>query len=273
MRRLPHFAATAVAGLLLASADARAVSSEWVETEGGRIRITALPPSPEGVIRAILDVDLLPGWKTYWRDPGDAGIPPSIKFEGSSNVAQSQLDFPPPERIDDGYSVWAGYTFPVAFPLTLTQDKAGESSVLEAQVFLGICKTICIPVQNDFSLVIEPGTEANSFEQRIVDSAFAQLPEQSNRDISITETTFSTQDKALLVSISHPKSMTDLDVFLTAPAGWYFDIPKRIGGGDTLSTFQIAVIDAPADTSLSGTPLQILVTSANRSMETFSKVP
>lgn len=273
MRRVPQLAVAAIAGILLASADASAVSSEWVETEGGRIRITALPPSSDGVIRAILDVDLLPGWKTYWRDPGDAGIPPSIKFDGSSNVAQSQLDFPPPERIDDGYSVWAGYTFPVAFPLTLTQDKVGGASVLEAQVFLGICKTICIPVQNDFSLVIDPANKANSFEQRIVDRAFAQVPEQPSQDISITETTFSTQDKALSVSISHPKSMTDVDLFLTAPSGWYFDIPKRVGGGDTLSKFEIAVIDAPADTSLSGTPLQILVTSANRSMETISKVP
>lgn len=271
--RLPHLALMAAAGCLMVTADGHAASSAWVETEGGRIRITALPPSSDGVIRAILDVDLLPGWKTYWRDPGDAGIPPSVKFEGSTNIEQLRLDFPPPERVDDGYSVWAGYTYPVAFPLTLTQAKAGAASVLEAQVFLGICKTICIPVQDSFSLTVDPDAKANSFEQRIVDKAYSQIPEPAGHDISIRETTFSMQDKALSVSIAHPESMTDLDLFLTAPSGWYFDIPERVGGDDGVSEFNIAVIDAPADKSLSGTDLQILVTSSTRSMETISKVP
>lgn len=272
-RRLPHFAVLAAAGFLMVTGDALAASSAWVETEGGRIRITALPPSTDGIIRAVLDVDLLPGWKTYWRDPGDTGIPPSIKIEGSTNIGQLRLDFPPPERIDDGYSVWAGYTYPVAFPLTLTQDRTGTASVLEAQVFLGICKTICIPVQNNFSLTVEPDAKANSFEKRIVDKAFAQIPEQSGQDISIKETTFSMRDQALSVSIAHPNSMTDLDLFVTAPSGWYFDIPERVGGNDGVSDFKISVIDAPAEKSLSGTALQILVTSSTRSMETISEVP
>lgn len=272
-RRLSHLAVMAASGFLMVTDDARAASSAWVETEGGRIRVTALPPSSEGVIRAILDVDLLPGWKTYWRDPGDAGIPPSVKVEGSTNIGQLQLDFPPPERVDDGYSVWAGYTNPVAFPLTLTQDNVGKASVLEAQVFLGICKTICIPVQDNFSLTIDPDAKANSFEQRVVDKAYSQIPEPSGHDISIKETTFSTQDQALSVSIAHPNSMTDLDLFLTAPSGWYFDIPERVGGDNGVSKFNISVLDAPAHKSLSGTALQILVTSSTRSMETISKVP
>lgn len=270
---MSHLVLAAVAGFLVAGADAHAVSSEWVETEGGRIRITALPPTSDGVIRAILDVDLLPGWKTYWRDPGDAGVPPSIQFEGSTNVGQSQLDFPPPERIDDGYSVWAGYTYPVAFPVTLTQNEAGATSVLEAQVFLGICKSICIPLQNNFSLAVEPADKANSFERRIVDKAYAQIPEPSGNGFSVLETSFSAQDQTLSVSVAHPKSTVDLELFLTGPSGWYFDIPKRIGGNDTVSKFQIPVIDAPADTSLSGEPLQILVKSTERSMETILKVP
>lgn len=271
--RLPHLAMLAAAGCLMVTADGLAASSAWVETEGGRIRITALPPSSDGVIRAILDVDLLPGWKTYWRDPGDAGIPPSVNFEGSTNIEQLRLDFPPPERVDDGYSVWAGYTYPVAFPLTLTQDKAGAASVLEAQVFLGICKTICIPVQNSFSLTVDPNAKANSFEQRIVDKAYSQIPEQAGHDISIRELTFLMRDQALSVSIAHPDTMSDLDLFLTAPSGWYFDIPERVGGNDGVSQFNISVIDAPGEKSLSGTELQILVTSPTRSMETISKVP
>lgn len=268
-----HLVSAIVAGLIFASADAHAVSSDWVETEGGRIRITALPPSPDGVIRAILDVDLLPGWKTYWRDPGDAGIPPSIRFEGSANIGQSQLAFPAPERIDDGYSVWAGYTDPVAFPLTLTQDRAGATSVLEAQVFLGICKTICIPLQSDFSLTLGPDNKANSFEERIVDKAYSQIPEQPGNGFKVLKSSFSKQDNALSISVAHPTSKTDLELFLTGPSGWYFDIPKRVSGDDVMSEFRIPVIDAPEGKTISGEQLQILVKTAARSMETTFNVP
>ncbi len=54
-----------------------ASSSDWFETEGARIRlVTTGKPAADGKLKGMLDIELKPGWKTYWRDPGDAGVPP-----------------------------------------------------------------------------------------------------------------------------------------------------------------------------------------------------
>jgi len=266
-RRLPLVLA-ATASLFLVDGTAFAASTEWFETEGGRIRLTALAPSEDGTIRGVLDVDLLPGWKTYWRDPGDAGIPPSVDADGSRNIRSVTLDFPPPERIDDGYSVWAGYDAPVAFPMTLHQQRPGRTSTLEATIFLGICETVCIPVQTHFSLTIGPDHAPKSYETRLVDRAYADIPEPHGQDFHLLESGLSEQHDALVISVSHPVSRSEPEIFVTGPAGWYLDIPERTAGEDNWSTFHVPIINAPENGDLSGTPLQLLVKSANRAMET-----
>lgn len=273
-RRRRLIVATALfGGLILASEVAVAASSDWVDTEGGRIRLTTLAPDADGTIRAALDVDLLPGWKTYWRDPGDAGVPPSIGIEGSTNIQALKMDFPPPERVDDGYSIWAGYTYPVVFPLTLTQKRAGESSVLEANVFLGICESICIPFQTHFSVAIDSDHAPSRFETRLVEKAHAGLPEAPGEDFEILESNLSDAGDALVFSVAHPASRSEAEVFLTGPSGWYFDIPVNTGHADGVSTFRIPIVDTPEGESLSGKTIQLLVKAANRSIETQIELP
>ena len=266
--------AAAISGGLILSVEAvPAASSDWVDTEGGRIRLTTLAPDESGTIRAVLDVDLLPGWKTYWRDPGNAGVPPSVGIEGSSNVEAIKLEFPPPERVDDGYSIWAGYTYPVAFPLTLTQKYPGDASVLEADVFLGICKSICIPFQTHFSVAIDADQEPNRFEVRLVEKAHSRLPEAPGEEFKIVGSSLSDGRDALLLSIAHPASRSVAEVFLTGPVGWYFDVPRQTGNDGNISTFRIPIVDAPQGENLSGKTVRLVVKAAKRSMETRIQVP
>ena len=66
-------------GLSLLACPALASSSDWYEAEGGRVRLVTSGAADEnGVIEGALEIDLKPGWKTYWRDPGDAGVPPTL---------------------------------------------------------------------------------------------------------------------------------------------------------------------------------------------------
>ncbi|RUX21351.1 hypothetical protein EOA27_06205, partial [Mesorhizobium sp. M2A.F.Ca.ET.037.01.1.1] len=67
---------------------AEASSSIWYNSEGGKVRlVTTGKPDEAGKIRGVLDIALKPGWKTYWRDPGDAGVPPQLDISGSTNIA------------------------------------------------------------------------------------------------------------------------------------------------------------------------------------------
>src|SRR5262249_40519998 len=110
-------------------APALASSSDWYDAEGGRIRlVTVGMPNDKGVLQGALQIDLKPGWKTYWIDPGDAGVPPSIDVSPSQNIASADMSFPAPHRFDDGFAVWAGYNEPVTFPVTFTLSDPKQSA-------------------------------------------------------------------------------------------------------------------------------------------------
>ena len=118
--------------LMLGAANAaHAASSDWFEMEGASIRlVTAGRPDAEGRLRGMLDIKLKPGWKTYWRDPGDSGVPPTIDVSANPNITSAAFDFPAPQRHDDGGFLWAGYDYPIGLPVTFTlKDAAGPATI------------------------------------------------------------------------------------------------------------------------------------------------
>ncbi len=128
----------------------------------------------DGTHVAGLQVRLAPGWKTYWRSPGDAGIPPQIDWTGSGNLAAAAIRWPVPVTFDINGMTSVGYTRDVILPLVLTPQQAGGAMRLEAQVTLGVCETICVPVDVHVSADLTPaGTEPDA---RLV-AALAQVPQ------------------------------------------------------------------------------------------------
>ena len=260
--------AAALCCMFLPASQGIAASSNWVDTDGGRIRLSTLDPTKDGQIRAVLDVDLLPGWKTYWRDPGEAGVPPTIQVGESVNINDAEIHFPAPERIEDAYSIWAGYDYPVLFPITLKQSDPGAASVLEADVFLGICKSICIPFQTSFTVKIDPDTPANAFEERLVKRAFEALPEQAGHGFDIVEHEVGDGGKSLILSVVTPKRDYDGELFVTGPPGWRFNTPQITSHDGNVVTYQVEANGNPEGETLNGAALRLLVKASGRSMET-----
>lgn len=102
-----------------------------------------------------LHVAMMPGWKTYWRVPGAGGIPPSIEAVGA-NIGHFHFDCPLPHRITaaDGESI--GYKDEVVFPLTLMPTDVAVPVSATVSAFIGICETICIPVQAKEQVDLKP---------------------------------------------------------------------------------------------------------------------
>ena len=270
----PRMAGLAAPGLVwclaLTPMSATAASSAWVETEGGRIRVSALEPSADGTIKAALDIELLPGWKTYWRDPGESGVPPSFKVDRSDNIRSAQIHFPAPERIKDAYSTWAGYSYPVVLPITMKQTKAGEKSLVEADVFLGICESVCIPLQTSFSLTVDPEKPANAFEKRLVRKAFASLPEAPGHDFDVVDARVSEGNDGFTVSVTLPQADAGSELFVTGPQGWLFHTPRLTGLDANVATFHV---EGDGEGGLSGQTLDVIVKASGRSMETQIRLP
>lgn len=102
--------------------------------------------TPEGTQMAGLRLTLAPGWKTYWRVPGDAGIPPQFDFRASENLAAFQVHWPAPEVFDQSGYRSIGYADTVVLPLELRPEQGGEAITLQGTMEIGVCADICVPV-------------------------------------------------------------------------------------------------------------------------------
>lgn len=108
--------------------------------------------TPSGTRMVGLKITLAEGWKTYWRAPGDAGIPPQFEWTGSQNVSGASFLWPTPELFETNGAVTIGYHGTVVIPIELTGD--GDDMRLSGEVDMGVCNDICVPVSLNFDALL-----------------------------------------------------------------------------------------------------------------------
>lgn len=251
--------AAALFAAVLGPLPALASSSGWVDAEGTRLRLlTTGLPDAEGRLRGALEIDLQPGWKTYWRDPGASGVPPSIDVSQSRNIASVDIEFPAPMRFDDGYALSAGYDRPVVLPLVFALADKTQGAIIEANVFLGVCEKICVPVQAN--LAVDPLEAPDDADHAAtVENAFARLPAAADASFGVAAVHLA--GETLDVEVVLPSGVTEAELFVASDGGFAVGAPTRRQQDDRLH-FAVPVFDqprpVPANTSLPYT----LVTSA-----------
>lgn len=154
IRRPALLALSALLAVLLPGAAARATSQDEVLAASVLTGWT----TPEGTHMAALRLDLAPGWKTYWRSPGDAGIPPQFDWSGSVNVKSVRLHWPAPSVFVTNGMQTIGYHDQLILPVELVPGDPSQPMRLAAEVDLGICQEICLPASLDLAAGIDgPG--------------------------------------------------------------------------------------------------------------------
>ena len=103
-----------------------------------------------------LEITLAPGWKTYWRAPGDAGIPPAFRWSTAENVSGLLMHWPVPEVSYLNGMRSIGYSGRVVIPMEFTTPQAGVPAQLSGEVEFGICSDICVPIRLPLSAVLPP---------------------------------------------------------------------------------------------------------------------
>lgn len=121
-----------------------------------------MPPAPEDIARidllpgwrtsqgthmAALRIRLADGWKTYWRAPGDSGIPPSLDLRESQNIQSVQFHWPVPDVYVEGGVRTIGYKDELVLPITITPKQAGAPMTLSGMLQIGVCLDVCLPMQ------------------------------------------------------------------------------------------------------------------------------
>ena len=110
----------------------------------------------DGAREAGLVLDVAPGWKTYWRNPGEAGIPPRFDWSRSENVADVEIDWPRPVSFESFGMTTLGYAGRVVLPIVVHPVDAAKPVALDLGIALGVCDEICVLEETRAGLTIAP---------------------------------------------------------------------------------------------------------------------
>jgi DsbC/DsbD-like thiol-disulfide interchange protein len=164
-----------IAGLPARAQDA----SPWQKEAHASARLlagTALKSGDATVLRAGIEIRLDNGWKTYWRYPGDSGVPPSFDFAGSQNVQSAQVEFPAPGHFPDGAGGTSiGYKGDVILPVLVIPADPTRPVALHVKVDYAACGTLCVPAEAALDLMLS----GKGAEEALLEQAEQRVPKRA----------------------------------------------------------------------------------------------
>ncbi|MBP0614500.1 protein-disulfide reductase DsbD domain-containing protein [Jiella mangrovi] len=254
---------TAAAILLLAASPSMAAGSRTsvFQNDEVTLRLVRAAGPDAGTVRVALLVDLAPGWKTYWIDPGASGIPPQIDLSKTEGVASVHDHFPPPHRFGEDDTRANGYKGDVAFAFELDTRPGETIGAVKAAIFLGVCNDICIPVQAELQT-------AGADDEAAVTSAFAALPQAA--PAGAFSVSAGPDGKTLRVTVKsgdEPKDDAAPDLFVISKDGWYFDEPTQVTRKGDTQVFDVPIAEAPAGAQTSPATIDLLYTAGSAAVE------
>jgi DsbC/DsbD-like thiol-disulfide interchange protein len=254
---LHRIAACAVSAWLLAAPSARAQdASAWATDLHAAVRLIAgatRGDSGATVRRAGLEIRLDPGWKTYWRYPGDSGVPPSFDFSGSTNVKAVTVLWPAPHRFDDGaggHSI--GYKNHVLLPLRVTPQDTSKPTVLRVQASYAVCEKLCVPAEAKAEIALSDTAGAGGAHEADLTSAEARVPRHATLGagdglaIRSVHREGRGADARVVVAVRAPAG-APVDLFVEGPtADWALPLPMPEPPGTHRFAFRLDGLPAGA---------------------------
>ncbi|MDH3597619.1 MAG: protein-disulfide reductase DsbD family protein, partial [Rhodospirillales bacterium] len=157
---------------------AQAAASDWLDHDHAQLRLIAASDSVGETeeLRLGLHFKLQPGWKIYWRSPGDAGYPPAIDWRSSGNLAGAEFQWPVPHRFSLFGLETFGYGDEVVLPIAARPERPGEAVALSAQVSYLVCSDICVPHEGTLSLDLPAGPGTSALHAFLIDQARSLVP-------------------------------------------------------------------------------------------------
>lgn len=237
-----------------------AAASDVFRGDGATLRLVAEKPRGDGRFRAALLVDLEPGWKTYWLDPGEAGIPPKLDTSGSVGIDDVAAHFPAPHRFNDGFSTSTIYSEPLAVALdgrATMPDKAAELAIL---VTLGVCRDVCLPLTAKLATPLD-----DAGDDGLIDAAFAALPMASTVSQGVTGARLAPDGRSLVVSVAPGTIADDAELFVAGTGGWFFGEPSAVARTLEAASFTLPVTGRPRKSAAGPFTIDAILVDRRRS--------
>ncbi len=218
-------AACGIATLLGAPARA-ADASPWVEDINSAIRLIAgANKSDAESLRAGIEIKMQPGWHTYWRYPGDSGVPPRFDFSGADNVAAVQVLYPAPHAFTDETGTTIGYKDNVIFPLRVFARQKDKPVTLHVKIDYAVCAKLCVPVEASAELTLAAAGADNA----ALTAAEAHVPQPisaAEAGLSARRANDDKRKPLVFVDVAAPAGQP-VELFVEGPtAEWALPIPE-----------------------------------------------
>jgi suppressor for copper-sensitivity B len=260
-------------GLVL-SGNALAAAGPWAK--GGPVEarlVSALEATGDrDALPLALEVRLERGWKTYWRSPGDAGLPPRIEWDGSANLKEASFGYPVPHRTTTLGIEAIGYDGSVTFPVRAVPAEPGKPLTLKAGVDLLVCSEICVPQRVDVTLALPAGPAVAGPEANIVSRAENAVP-GDGRAAGLEVRAVRTQGAVVEVEAAAREPFGKPDVFVELDPPAVLTAPTvRLSDGGRTAVLRFQMADAPKDLDLAGRPATLTLVDGARAAELHSTV-
>jgi DsbC/DsbD-like thiol-disulfide interchange protein len=261
------FAATILASAL--AIDARAQdASPWQRDGHSAVRLLAGSRSGAVLLGGIA-FQLQPGWKTYWRTPGDSGVPPRFDFTKSDNIEAVTVLWPAPTKFDDGAGGTSlGYHDQIVLPLRIVPKSADKPVTLRAEVNYAVCEKLCIPVDANVELAFN---SVASTEDSALFAALDTVPKPANvgdpNPLTIRDVKREGKNE-VLVDVVTPDDRR-LTLFVEGPTpDWGLPVPKLVDHSPPgVKRFAFALDGVPPGVNPEGAALKLTLVGGDRAYE------
>jgi DsbC/DsbD-like thiol-disulfide interchange protein len=225
-------------------------------------------------LRAGIEIRLDSGWKTYWRYPGDSGVPPTLDFAGSENVKSVTVLWPAPARFADGAGGQSiGYHGDVVLPLRILANDATKPAALHLKLSYAVCGNLCVPVEAELELTLSGKRGA---EEATLAAAEARVPRHATVGTGAASGGLAIRSahreeagahKQVVVEVAAPAG-TPVDLFAEGPSpNWALPLPEPSAGGTGTRRFTFDLDGLPPGAHADGATLTLTATSPDGAIE------
>jgi len=265
----------AIVGIAAAGAALAAVASAspWIDSTNSKVRLVSGTVDVDGKPTLLAGVQLRmnPGWKTYWKNPGDSGVPPSFDWSGSKNLKHAEVLYPAPHRFADAGGTAMGYDDEVVFPVKLTPEREGEPIVLKLAFDYGLCKDLCVP--NDVILGLALDANTGKGDALLLEAFLARVPKPAAPgifpEVKGVEAKLDGDAPELVIDAVFSPGATGTDLFVDA-GDVFVPVPLPLGPvADGEQRFAVSFASPSESAAVKGKTLALTLVSNQGSTETL----
>ncbi len=226
-----------------------------------------------GAYRVALELDLPDGWHTYWRNPGDAGIPPIFDVARSENLQDFNVEYPAPVRYTDGAGTSMIYKGRLLLPIRAVPARPGEPVTLAVRVLYGLCAEVCVPAEAEVTARLDPDSAVDQAAKDDIAVFEARVPVRADdARLTIDHLGFDAKTAKGSADVSVADDGRLVDLFVTAPAKWYAAPPAPVRADGGRRRFAVALEGPSGATGTNGVELNFTLVEKDRAYEIIRRL-